>query len=435
MLRYDSPQSPPGFTPDVYPAYVGQGRCLDSRLRGNDLKRDTAKLTLFAGLFLLMILVAVSGCVKRTIYKYEIPPERALTETDAGQLNLVDDLAAATLLVAIDRSLAYYDGAGSGQIFNVAGRQVTAAQMKQTLVAFRSIIASDADVDQKKKRIASEFLLLRAAGQTGDGDVLFTGYYVPLLEGALAPSEKYRYPIYKVPRDLIYEKIQPGGSKISRNVNGRPVPYYTRKEIDIDGVLKGKGLELIWVSDAADLFSLHIQGSGKIRLEDGRLLTVSSSQNNGWPYRSMPESLLKEIRRDKGNASYAAMKAWLKSKSDSERNQILSYYDRYIFFRFVDKEPIGGLGQPVTPDRTIATDPDYFPSGALAFIRLSKPVLDENDHVVSRIEFSRFVLNQDKGSAIKGSGRVDLFCGFGPHAQATAGSLKEKGELYFLLLK
>ncbi|MBP7231047.1 MAG: hypothetical protein KBA28_03870, partial [Syntrophaceae bacterium] len=93
------------------------------------------------------------------------------------------------------------------------------------------------------------------------------------------------------------------------------------------------------------------------------------------------------------------------------------------------------LGQPVTPGRTIATDPDYYPQGALAFIRLRKPVLTDDYLVKSRVDFSRFVLNQDKGSAIKGPKRVDLFCGFGPEAQAVAGSLKEKGDLFFLLLK
>jgi len=87
----------------------------------------------------------------------------------------------------------------------------------------------------------------------------------------------------------------------------------------------------------------------------------------------------------------------------------------------------------VTPGRTIATDPDYFPEGALAFIRLRKPVFDANGNVKERVHFSRFVLNQDKGSAIQGPGRVDLFCGFGQEAELMAGTLKEQGELYLLL--
>ena len=203
----------------------------------------------------------------------------------------------------------------------------------------------------------------------------------------------------------------------------------------MDGVLKGRGLELIWVSDPVELNSLHTQGSGKIRLEDGTILTVSYAQNNGRPFSSATQNLLNLNKIDRSDASYRGFKAWLKSKSENEIYEILSHNERYIFFRFVDREPVGSLGQPVTPNRSIATDPNYFPQGALAFIRLRKPVLDDDYNVVRRVDFSRFVLNQDKGSAIKGPGRVDLFCGFGPEAQAAAGSLKEKGELYFLLLK
>jgi len=314
-------------------------------------------------------------------------------------------------------------------------RQVSAKQMEETLIAFRNIIQSDIPVLQKKSRIAEDFLLLRAAGENGDGVVLFTGYYEPLLEGSLTQTEKYKYPLYRPPPDIVVEKISKNETRIGRKENGRIVPYYTRREIDVDGVLKGRGLELIWVSDPVELNSLHTQGSGKIRLEDGVVLTVSYAQNNGRPFSSATQNLLNLNKIDRSDASYRGFKAWLKSKSEKEIYEILSHNERYIFFRFVDREPVGSLGQPVTPNRSIATDPNYFPEGALAFIRLRKPVLDDDYNVVRRVDFSRFVLNQDKGSAIKGPGRVDLFCGFGPEAQAAAGSLKEKGELYFLLLK
>jgi len=217
--------------------------------------------------------------------------------------------------------------------------------------------------------------------------------------------------------------------------NGRMAPYYSRREIDMEGVLRGKGLELLWVSDPVELNSLHTQGSAKIKMEDGQMLTVGYAQNNGRPYRSVTQNLLDRNKLAKGNTSYRNFKAWLKRKSDQELHEILSYNERYIFFRFVDREPIGALGEPVTPERSIATDPDYFPKGALAFIRLRKPVLDTAGNATRRVAFSRFVLNQDKGSAIKGPGRVDLFCGFGQKAQTTAGTLKEKGELYFLISK
>ncbi|HPC86566.1 MAG TPA: MltA domain-containing protein [Smithellaceae bacterium] len=394
------------------------------------------KLLKIGLLLMLAVLVLLAGCAKREAFRPEPPrPGEALVPADARRLDLVDDLDVESLLTAIDRSLLYYDGSGKNQIFRIADRQVSAAQMKETLIAFREILTSDIPVEQKKDRIAEKFLLLRAAGENGNGSVLFTGYYEPLLEGSLTKTEKYKYPLYRPPPDIVLEKVSPNETRIGRRENGRLVPYYSRREIDVEGVLQGKGLELVWVADPVELNSLHTQGSGKIRLEDGSMLTVSYAQNNGRPFRSVTQNLLDENRLDRSDASYRGFKAWLKDKSEKEIYEILSHNERYIFFRFVDREPVGSLGQPVTPHRSIATDPAYFPQGALAFIRLRKPVLDEDYRVVRRVEFSRFVLNQDKGAAIRGPGRVDLFCGFGPEAQAAAGSLKEKGELFFLVLK
>jgi len=387
-------------------------------------------------LLLLIVFVVLTGCARKVTYKPGVvPPDRALMQVDASGMDFNDDLDIASLVLAIDRSLAYYDGAGRNQMFRIVDRLVGANQMKETLIAFKGILQSNISVEQKKKRIAEDFLVLRAVGANGDGSIVFTGYYEPLLEGSLTQTNKYKYPLYKSPPDIVMEKVSAHETKIGRNENGRIVPYYTRREIDIDGVLKGKGLELIWVSDPVELSSLHVQGSGKIKLEDGKIMTVSYAQNNGRPFRSVTLNMLDQNKIDRSDSSYRGFKMWLKSKSEKEIFEILSYNERYIFFRFVDREPVGSLGQSVTPDRSIATDPDYFPQGALSFIRLRKPILDEDYKVVKRVDFSRFVLNQDKGSAIKGPGRVDLFCGFGSKAQATAGSLKENGELYFLILK
>ncbi len=387
-------------------------------------------------LLLFAVIVALAGCARKGTYvPGPPPPYRSLTEGTAQGLDFEDDLDAASLLLAIDRSLNYYNGTVRERMFQVADRKVSAQQMKESLIAFRSIVSSNASPEEKKKQIADKFVLLRASGEEGDGAVLFTGYYQPLLEGSLTRTKKYRYPLYRTPPDLVVEKDTGNKGKIGRKVNGQLVPYYSRREIDVEGVLRGKGLELVWVSDPVELNSLHTQGSAKIRLEDGRMLTVGYARNNGRPYRSVIQHLLDQNKIAKGDTSYRNFKAWLKGKSDQKIYEILSHNERYIFFRFLDREPIGALGEPVTPERSIATDPDYFPQGALAFIRLRKPVLDAEGNASRRIAFSRFVLNQDKGSAIKGPGRVDLFCGFGPKAQTTAGTLKEKGELYFLISK
>ena len=163
--------------------------------------------------------------------------------------------------------------------------------------------------------------------------------------------------------------------------------------------------------------------------------TVSAWRTNGRPYRSVPRYLLDKGIVNGSGGSNSSIKRFLKNKDVNDIYEILSYNERYIFFKPVER-PTGALGKPVTAGRTIATDPEIFPPGALAFIRLNKPVFDNQGNLLSqRVPFSRFVLNQDKGAAIKGPGRVDLFCGFGDEAEVLASSLKEKGELYFLVGK
>ena len=369
-------------------------------------------------LLLGLIILSLAGCT-RAIPLIPAPSAETITAVPAEQVDLNDDLDFASLELAIDRSVKYYEGSGQNFVYRMADESFGAKQLKDSLIAFRQIIKNDASIEEKKNQIRQEFDIYKVAGDDEYGGVLFTGYYEPLLDGSLTPTDKYKYPLYKSPPDLVMKAISKNETKISRMKNGEAVPYYTRREIDVEGVLKGRGLELLWVADPVELFTLHIQGSGKIKLEDGRMLTVSYAQNNGRPFRIINNRNVKNF---------------LKSKQEEELFEILSYNERYIFFRFVE-EPLGSLGQPVTPDRSIATDPDYFPQGALAFIRLRKPVFDAEGNISQRVPFSRFVLSQDKGSAIKGPGRVDLFCGFGANAQSTAGSLKEKGELFFLIKK
>jgi membrane-bound lytic murein transglycosylase A len=383
---------------------------------------------------LVLITVCLAGCVK-ALPKIPPRPLELLSLVAASNIDFTDDLDLASLELAIERSVQYYETNGKDRVYRIADRSVDARQLKETLTAFRALMRETANNADLSKKIAEAFDVYRVAGSAEDGGALFTGYYEPLLEGSLTQSEKYKYPLYLVPDDLIVKRLAPNENKIGRMQGDEFVPYFSRKEIDVCGVLQGKNLELIWVADPVDLFFLHVQGSGKIKLEDETLLTVSFAQTNGRPFRSVTRFMLDKGKIKSTEASYRNVKAILKEKQEQERYEILSYNESYIFFHFVDKEPLGSLGQPVTQGRSIATDPDYFPEGALAFIRLRKPVFDAEGNVKERVNFSRFVLSQDKGSAIKGPGRVDLFCGFGANAEVTAGTLKEKGELYLLLKK
>jgi membrane-bound lytic murein transglycosylase A len=374
-----------------------------------------------------IMVIFFSGCVSFSPQS-SIKALESFTSVPVGDIDFRDDLDPASLDLAVDRSINYYENAGRDKVYRIADELIGAQQLKETLKAFREILhGTDNNADLRKK-VAAEFNVYRVNDSSIPGNVLFTGYYEPLLEGSLERTEKYKYPLYRVPPDLIKNE-----NKIGRVSDGKFVPYYSRYEIDVEGVLKGKNLELIWVDDPVELFSLQIQGSGKIKLEDGTILTVGYAQTNGRPFRSITKFMLEGGKINSSEASYRY--TFLKGKSDKEIYDILSYNERYIFFRFLDKEPVGSLGEPVTPGRSIATDPEFFPEGALAFIHLRKPVFDAEGHVKEIVDFSRFVLSQDKGSAIEGPGRVDLFCGFGANAEYTAGTLKEKGELYLLIKK
>jgi membrane-bound lytic murein transglycosylase A len=371
---------------------------------------------------LILILAVMTGCAGR-ISRIISPRVEPLSRVDAADVDFTDDLDIDSLNLAIERSISYYEGTGRNNVYPIADRLISASQMKESLLKFRRIIQENNSLADKKRRISQEFDVYRAAGQESCGSVLFTGYYVPLLSGSRTKTQKYKYPLYKPPPELISRK------------NSKSVSYYSRKEIDAGGVLRGKNLEIAWVADPVELFFLHIQGSGEIKLEDNTILTVSALQTNGRPYRSVPRYLLEKGIISGRDASNSSIKRFLKEKEEHNIYEILAYNERYIFFKFVEK-PTGSLGKPVTSGRTIATDPEIFPQGALAFIRLQKPVFDQQGNLLSqRVPFSRFVLNQDKGAAIKGPGRVDLFCGFGENAESVAASLKEKGELYFLIKK
>jgi membrane-bound lytic murein transglycosylase A len=379
-------------------------------------------------IFLIMIItVSFSGCM-RTVHKSSLKPFESFVSVKAADIDFGDDLEPASLEGAIDHSIRFYEGAGRNKLFQIGDRLIDSRQLKETLTAFRTVVRKAEDNKDLRKRISAQFDVYRITGSDSYGNVLFTGYYEPLLEGSLKRTEKYKYPLYGVPSDLVKKE-----NKIGQMKDGKFTPYYSRREIDAERVLKDKNLELAWVSDPLELYSLHIQGSGKIKLEDGTVLTVGFAQTNGRPFRSVTKFMLDNGKIKSSEASYRH--EFLKGKSDEEIYDVLGHNERYTFFRFLDNEPVGSLGEPVTPDRTIATDPDFFPEGALAFIRLRKPVFDTQGNEKERVDFSRFVLSQDKGSAIKGPGRVDLFCGFGEQAESIAGTLKEKGELYLLLKK
>ncbi len=414
-------------------------------------------------LILLVILLVLSGCAGRVrkpapqpvpppsavkpVPPSVIPstpfpkPPTSLVRLPADQHPLfTDDMDLASLEKAIEKSLQYYSRAAGNGPRPMDDTVVTVRELRESLIALREILRRDEPDEMKQARIRETFDVYQSTGLDGKNTVLFTGYFEPIMDGSLKKTAKYQYPIYRTPNDAIvvnlskFNEKYPGDQLIGRVKNGELIPYYTRSEIEDLGSLAGRNLEIAWVDDRIALFFLHTQGSGKIRLPNGKLLQIGYALKNGRPFQSLGRFLMDTGKISPQEISYQAIKRYLKEHPE-DLSEILGHNESFIFFREVKEGPVGSLGEILTAGRSIATDAAVFPKGALAFIRMRKPILDREGNVESWVPFSRFVVSQDAGGMIKGAGRVDLFCGTGDEAEMLAGSLKERGELYFLVKK
>lgn len=269
--------------------------------------------------------------------------------------------------------------------------------------------------------INNQFDLMEVYGRSDWSEVLSTGYYEPHLFASTTPTEKYFRPIYKKPSDLPSDYSS--GKK-----------YFSRKEIDEDGVLKDKNLELYYL-DPVDAFFLQIQGSGVIETIQGKKVRVGYDGQNGHQYEAIGKHLIHVIPLIE--MSMQRIKAYLNSLPLSKRQEILNINNSYVFFRELDDLAVTTMGADVTPGRTIATDRRFFPKGALAYLKIREPRFDSIDDGApsSFVDRPRLVFDQDTGGAIKGGGRVDLYFGAGPYYEKLAGGFKEIGQLYYLIPK
>jgi membrane-bound lytic murein transglycosylase A len=287
--------------------------------------------------------------------------------------------------------------------------------------------------EERARRLRDAFDIYYAGGE-GEKAVV-TGAYEPVLQGSLEKTARFRYPLYRVPPDVVVIPADKNKGKkaVGRMEKGSMVPYYSRADIDGKNRLAGQGLEIAWVDDPVELFYLHVQGSGKIALPDGREMNVGFAQSNGRAFKGPSACLLETGKIKPSQATYEKVKQYFR---DHPHDLPLLYRNEsYIFFRVIDNGPLGALNVPLTEERSIAADPSIFPRGGLAYLKTRKPVFDKDGHFQFWQSFGRFVFIQDAGGAIKGPGRVDLFCGSGDEAERTAGSYKEKGSVYFLVKK
>jgi membrane-bound lytic murein transglycosylase A len=394
-------------------------------------------IKLIASVFLAIF--ALTACVRPPVKV--IRPEDSLTPlTSWRSVSPRDDQEFKDIAVAVRKSLEYYKKIPQDTVFLLGPDKESALDMAVTLQDFLLIVENDSlTYDQKVERIKKEFAVYRAVGSDGSGKVLFTGYYEPMLSCRLSADATFRFPLYRRPDDIIEVDLTQFGNDFPRSKlygrldNKKLVPYYSREEIDRKKVLAGKKLEILWCSDIVDIHFLQVQGSGKVDLGDGTIMSILYDGTNGWPYKGIGRYLIDTGAMTKENMSMQGIREYLRTHPE-QLTSVLNKNPSYVFFRLATGPSIGSIGVPLTPGRSIATDSKLFPKGALGFIAAQKPVI-ENGAITAWVPFSRFVLNQDTGGAIKGAGRADVFFGYGADAELTAGNLQHEGELYFLVRK
>src|SRR3990170_5652236 len=385
----------------------------------------------------LIILLLLSACAHAPVTK----PEDALESISWWRAVAPrDDREFKGLAEAVRQSLEYYRKLPSETQFSLGPERVAALDMIVTLQNFLLIIENDSlSYDQKGEQIRKDFVLYRSVGSNGSGRALFTGYYEPVLACRLNADDVHKYPLYKRPADIIEIDLTLFGNGFPKNRifgrldNKKIIPYYTREEINHKQAIASKGMEILWCKEPVDIYFLQIQGSGKADLGDGNIISVLYDGQNGRPYRSIGKYLIDTGALPKDKMSMQAIRDYLREHPD-RLFEILNQNPSYVFFRMDMGPSVGNIGVPLTPGRSIATDSKLFPKGAIGIIHTEKPVI-ENNAIKEWKPFTRFVLNQDTGGAIKGPGRVDLFWGQGPEAEIAAGYMQQEGELDFLFRK
>lgn len=243
------------------------------------------------------------------------------------------------------------------------------------------------------------------ASAGGKREGLLTGYYEPMLEGALAPGGRYNVPVYGLPPDLSRE------------------PYLTRTEIE-DGALAGRGLEIAWVKDPVALFFAQIQGSARLRLPDGRMRGLGYAGKNHRAYVPIGRLLAERGLIEREQVTMFTIRDWLK-RHPAEAAALMRENPSYVFFRLADApRPTGTGGTALTAGRSLAVDNRFLPLGAPVYLAT---------HLPGGAPFERLMVAQDTGGAIKGPLRGDIFFGFGGQAERHAGGMKQPGQFFVLL--
>ncbi len=326
--------------------------------------------------------------------------------------------ASASHLNAAQNSLAGQDDWNSDdmqQIWSAWKNSCTGLRKKQLIkwINLCNIADRISPTDPQIKSFFEEnFILEPIKNNDGTTEGIITGYYEPVLAGSLTKDSDYKYPVYRKPANTDLRSL-------------------TRKQIDSQPE-KFKNDILLWTNDPYDLFFLHVQGSGRVQLKDGSQKSLVYAGNNGHNYTSIGKVLINNGQMLKENVSLETLKNWLVTHP-GQATGVLQQNKRYIFFDLVDtpkneSSPRGSLNVPLTPQRSIAIDPEHVTLGSPVWLETTLPNANGEPQIFRRLMFA-----QDTGAAIKGHVRADVFFGRGIQAEYLAGNMNQSGKMYLLV--
>ncbi len=315
-------------------------------------------------------------------------------------------------------------------------------------VCRRALGAGRLTDDQARLFLERNFRPVRIT-KLGDNAGLLTGYYEPIVDGSRFPTGIFKVPIYRRPPDLVPPPHSAGsgfpnrGQSLRRTSNGILVPYYDRGEI-LDGALDGKHLEICWIKNQSDALTIQIQGSARVRLEDGAMLRINYDGHNGYPFVPLSRILIERNIIAREEMSLERIREWAHDDPKGAA-ELLRQNRSFMFFRIVglsddrrpaglretpqEREAIGAQGISLTPGRSIAVDSALHVYGTPFFIDADLPPTDEKRSG----HFDRLMIAQDTGSAIIGPARADIFWGAGDRAGQLASHVHQPGNVAMLV--
>lgn len=364
-------------------------------------------------------------------YSRPLPPGRSALRLVVESHRMPDLGAAwagrdAVLVEQMDRSLAWFEKPSSRDHFPFEG--ISHDRARASVAAMKDLMATSDSAGGFASAVRDRFDVYESIGCDDAGTVLFTGYYAPEFPASRTPSSRFVAPLYRRPADLVTD-TKSGEPLGRKDASGNFVPYWTRAEIEREGLLDGG--ELIWLEDRLSAYLIHVNGSARLRLEDGTVVHVGYDGKTDRPYSSLGRAMIREGLLPADRTSVPMIRRVWREKP-AEVEALMLENDSFVFFAEYegDKWPAGSLGFRVGAEASLATDKKIYPRGGVVMV---------DTHLASFSgtprPFQRLMLDQDTGGAIKAPGRADIFLGVGETAGLLAGQQYAEGKLYYFFLK